>query len=167
VTREIDFGRGPEHAVGMPAGDLVTAYRSTEIPTITVYAAIPRPAAYALRALRGLGPVLDRPSVRRALGRFARTVVPGPSPEKRARGESLVGGRPRAETGASSRGCDPERLRSDRDDNTGPRRSRIRWRCPGGLSDVRNGLWTRFRARSGGSRARGRPSSGERRFGGP
>jgi short subunit dehydrogenase-like uncharacterized protein len=25
VTREIDFGRGPDHAVGMPAGDLVTA----------------------------------------------------------------------------------------------------------------------------------------------
>src|SRR5918911_4546585 len=40
-TREIDFGTGPLTATTIPWGDVATAYYSTGIPNIEVYAAIP------------------------------------------------------------------------------------------------------------------------------
>src|SRR4051812_14952024 len=39
-TREIDFGRGPRSATTIPWGDVATAFYSTGIPNIVVYAAI-------------------------------------------------------------------------------------------------------------------------------
>ncbi|MDH3729213.1 MAG: saccharopine dehydrogenase NADP-binding domain-containing protein, partial [Myxococcales bacterium] len=48
-TREIDFGDGkPAHCMTIPLGDVVTAYKSTGIPNILVYTAVPERAARLL-----------------------------------------------------------------------------------------------------------------------
>src|SRR6056297_377347 len=49
-TRAIDFGDGPEHAVTIPWGDVVTAAHSTGIESVEVYAAAPPWASRALSA---------------------------------------------------------------------------------------------------------------------
>lgn len=86
----IDFGQGPVEAVRFTWGDVFTAYHSTGIPDIEVYAALP-PAlrrqmalSKALRPLLGLAPV-------RAL--LQRGVQPGPSAQARAKTVTHVWGR--------------------------------------------------------------------------
>ena len=48
-AREVDFGNGPAHVVAIPWGDLATAYRSTGIPNIETYIALPPAAQTVLR----------------------------------------------------------------------------------------------------------------------
>jgi short subunit dehydrogenase-like uncharacterized protein len=91
-TRTIDFGHGPRSAMTIPWGDVVTAYYSTGIPDIEVYAAArPRPLlairlARPLVGLSALGPIQG------FLKRRIRAGAPGPSAEARARGRSLLWG---------------------------------------------------------------------------
>jgi short subunit dehydrogenase-like uncharacterized protein len=49
--RRIDFAGGSARAIAVPWGDLATAWFSTGIPNIETYAAVPRAAAIASRAL--------------------------------------------------------------------------------------------------------------------
>lgn len=73
-------------AISVPWGDLETAYKSTGIPNITTYCALPSPLA---RALRFLGPSLttamksDR--LRDLAQRFAERHVHGPDEDRRLR----------------------------------------------------------------------------------
>jgi short subunit dehydrogenase-like uncharacterized protein len=77
-SRAIDFGKGETSAVTVPWGDVATAYFSTGIPNIAVYA----PASPAARALmRGLNlvrPVLGSSLVQGLLRRWA-SRAKGPS----------------------------------------------------------------------------------------
>jgi short subunit dehydrogenase-like uncharacterized protein len=91
-TRTIDFGAGPRKAVTIPWGDVSTAWRTTGIPDVEVYAAAPLVLRAFLRAGRLLGPVLGSAAVRRFLTTRARAGVPGPSSEERRRGRSFVWG---------------------------------------------------------------------------
>lgn len=67
ISTTLDFGDGPENAVLLPMGDLVTAWRSTAVPNIEVYFENGR----ALPAPRGnLADLPEGPTERqRALGR--------------------------------------------------------------------------------------------------
>jgi short subunit dehydrogenase-like uncharacterized protein len=56
--RRIDFAGGSAMAIAIPWGDLATAGFSTDIPNIETYAAVPRAAAYASRALNWVRPLL-------------------------------------------------------------------------------------------------------------
>jgi short subunit dehydrogenase-like uncharacterized protein len=91
-TRVIDFGRGPVRAVTIPWGDVSTAYYSTGIPDIEVYAAAPFGRRLFLRASRYLGWLLASRPVQRFLKRRLRAGPAGPTDEERARGESLLWG---------------------------------------------------------------------------
>jgi short subunit dehydrogenase-like uncharacterized protein len=87
-TRLVDFGRGPTKTVTIPWGDVVTAFYSTGIPDIEVYAAV-RKESWAIRLL---GPLLATPPAQAFLKRRIRARPPGPTDEERARGKGLLWG---------------------------------------------------------------------------
>lgn len=102
-TRRIDFGEGGERtAVTIAWGDVSTAYYTTGIPNIEVYAAVPPAAAAALRL--GLGGLMGRllavPSVRNAVARRAGAAARGPDAEARAGQPSFVWGEAEDASGA-------------------------------------------------------------------
>lgn len=101
-TRAIDFGRGPRLAVTIPWGDVSTAFHSTGIPNIEVYAAAPPRTVWTLRASRLLAPVLALPSVRRALVARVRRGPAGPSAERRERSTSVLWGEVRDAEGRTA-----------------------------------------------------------------
>src|SRR5207237_7801183 len=86
-TRAIDLGHGPRSAMTIPWGDLATAYRTTGIPNIEVYMAVPRGAATALRLTRSFVPLLGAPPVQALLKAVLRARAPGPNAAERAAGE--------------------------------------------------------------------------------
>ncbi|HEX2078256.1 MAG TPA: saccharopine dehydrogenase NADP-binding domain-containing protein [Longimicrobium sp.] len=92
-SMEVDFGRGPVTVTTIPWGDVSTAYHSTGIPDVAVYTRIPARQVRLMRATRRLGWLLDSAPVQRMMKRAIRKGPPGPTPEQRARGVSLLWGR--------------------------------------------------------------------------
>jgi short subunit dehydrogenase-like uncharacterized protein len=98
-TRAIDFGSGPVRAITIPWGDVSTAYHTTGIPNIEVYAALPTAVRIGLRLARAAGPLLASGPVQRLLkGRVARG-APGPSAAARAAAETRLWGEARDDAG--------------------------------------------------------------------
>jgi short subunit dehydrogenase-like uncharacterized protein len=91
-TRVIDFGRGPVKAVTIPWGDVSTAFYSTGIPNIEVYAAVPASARRMMVASRYTGWLLGSPAIQNFLKRRIDAQPPGPNEAERARGRSFVWG---------------------------------------------------------------------------
>lgn len=91
-TREVDFGDGPQSAMSLPWGDVVTAWYTTGIPDIEVYMAVPEPVIRRMRRMRPLMPLLGLAPLRRLAASRARRRPPGPSPKKLAHGETRVWG---------------------------------------------------------------------------
>jgi short subunit dehydrogenase-like uncharacterized protein len=81
-TRDVDFGRGTKKATTVPWGDVATAYYTTGIPNIEVYAALPRVARTLLKAERRIGGVLDGDRVQSALKWVVDRTVEGPDDEE-------------------------------------------------------------------------------------
>ncbi|WP_247003189.1 saccharopine dehydrogenase family protein [Halosolutus gelatinilyticus] len=95
-TRRIDFGRGTRPGVTMPMGDVSTAYYTTDVPNVEVYALMPQPARLALKAHRLGAPLLAPAPVRTALKTLA-GIRDGPSERARRRGSAFVWGEARAD----------------------------------------------------------------------
>jgi len=91
-TRTIDFGRGPRTVVSIPWGDVATAYYSTGISDIEVYTTATWPLRVAMKASRLLRPLLASAAVQSFLTRRVRAGAPGPTPEQRARGRTVLWG---------------------------------------------------------------------------
>jgi short subunit dehydrogenase-like uncharacterized protein len=91
-TRRVDFGRGPVEVTTIPWGDVSTAYHSTGIPDVEVYTRVPAAARRLMVASRRLGWLLGSGPVQRFLKRRIDAAAPGPTPEQRARGRSLLWG---------------------------------------------------------------------------
>lgn len=100
-TRVIDFGGVRRTAVTIPWGDVSTAYHSTGIPNIEVYAVVPRRQLRMLRLTRYLGWLLATWPVRRCLT----SLIPagGPSDDARAQGRSLLWGEASDDAGRTVR----------------------------------------------------------------
>ncbi len=81
--RDIDYGDRVRRSVTIPWGDVSTAFHSTGIPNIEVYAAVPRAAIRAMIAARYLAPLLATAPVQRWLKRRVRAGAPGPSDTQR------------------------------------------------------------------------------------
>ena len=92
-SMEVDFGRGPVTVTTIPWGDVSTAFHSTGIPDIEVYTRVPRRQVRFLRATRRLGWLLGSAPVQGMMKRAIRKGPPGPTPEQRAKGASLLWGR--------------------------------------------------------------------------
>jgi short subunit dehydrogenase-like uncharacterized protein len=92
-TMEVPFSDGPRLAMTIPWGDLSTAFRSTGIPDIEVYMAVPPSAVSSARRLRGFAPVLGLPFVQSFLKKRVEKSVKGPTEEERKRERSFLWGR--------------------------------------------------------------------------
>jgi len=88
--RTVDFGDGPRHAARIPWGDISTAYYTTGIENIEVYA--PMPATVARLLELGAGSLLGIGPVQRALQSLARRLLDGPSAHERETGRALIWG---------------------------------------------------------------------------
>lgn len=91
-TRVVDFGRGPEKVTTIPWGDVATAFYSTGIPNIEVYAALPAVARFAMVASRPFRSLLGSNAVQRFLKARIKAQPLGPSDQERASGKSFVWG---------------------------------------------------------------------------
>ncbi|QLK25012.1 saccharopine dehydrogenase NADP-binding domain-containing protein [Natrinema zhouii] len=91
-TREIDFGDGPEHAVTIPWGDVVTAAHTTGIGSIEVYTAAPSWATRGLSAIDSMGWLLERRPVEGLLKRLIDARLDGPDERQLATGSAVVWG---------------------------------------------------------------------------
>lgn len=87
LTRAIPFGDRERHGVCIPWGDVSTAYRTTGIPNIRVFAAVPRRLARWIGLLRL---VLAPAAVRRAADWIVERTVEGPDEEELRRGRNRV-----------------------------------------------------------------------------
>jgi short subunit dehydrogenase-like uncharacterized protein len=87
-TREVDFGRGPRRVMTIPWGDVSTAYHSTGIGNIEVYAGASGTQLAVARASRFLGPLLASGPVQAGLKRWIRSRGAGPTAEERAQGRT-------------------------------------------------------------------------------
>ncbi len=108
--KRIRFSDRERLALPIPWGDLETAYRTTGIPDITTYMAVPDGLARALW-IAWPATAVWQPVLRRVLGsslvqsRGRRAIEargPGPTAEERARSKSLVWARAASRTGASA-----------------------------------------------------------------
>ncbi len=99
LTRAIPFRDRPEMAAAIPWGDVSTAYYSTGIPNIEVYAGIPEKQIKWMRRLGMLGPVLGLGFVQDFLKRRVEMSVAGPCDEERAADEVILWGEARDGSG--------------------------------------------------------------------
>jgi short subunit dehydrogenase-like uncharacterized protein len=99
-TRAIDFGRGPIEAVALPWGDVATAFYSTGIPNIEVYAVFSTPVRRLMVASRYLGGLLGSAPAQRLLRAIVRRLPAGPTAVQRERGLSLLWGEVEDASGA-------------------------------------------------------------------
>ena len=96
--RNIDFAGGSATAIAIPWGDLATAWFSTGIRNIETYAAVPRAAVIASRALNWVRPLLASAPGQTLLYRLANRAS-GPSEEQLATGRSRLWGEVRNAAG--------------------------------------------------------------------
>jgi len=86
LTRDIDYGSGPLPSMGIPWGDLVTAYRSTGIENIEVLTTVPSRVAPLI--VGRLGPHLGSSLAQGLLHKVLARLPEGPTPSQRASGSS-------------------------------------------------------------------------------
>lgn len=98
-ARKVDFGRGPWQVVTIPWGDVSTAFHTTGIPDIRIYAAVKPSAVKWLKASRRLGWLLRRQSVKHLLRARIEGGRPGPDPRQRERSNSYIWGAVRSSDG--------------------------------------------------------------------
>lgn len=93
-ARKIDFGDGkPRTAITIPWGDIATAYYTTGIPNIEVYAAVAPALRYLALAARAAAPLLATGFVKSLLKKRIDARPAGPSEHELAHGVSYVWGR--------------------------------------------------------------------------
>lgn len=98
-TRMIDFGTGPTTAVTIPWGDVATAYHSTGIGNIEVYAALPPTMITQMRLARYLGWLLQTSPFQNYLKRKIQQGPAGPSARSLTEDHSLLHGEARDPSG--------------------------------------------------------------------
>lgn len=102
-TRRIPFADRQRLCVTIPWGDIATAWRSTAIPDITVFAATSARGVRLLRLTRLVGPLLATRPMQRLLKRSVRRRPAGPSAERRATASSQFWGEVTDGAGRSAR----------------------------------------------------------------
>jgi short subunit dehydrogenase-like uncharacterized protein len=91
-TRSVDYGAGERTAVTIPWGDVSTAYRSTGVPNIEFYMALPPKVVRGLRLTRYIGPLLGAEPVQSGLRSLVKMTIEGPDEKERENTESRLWG---------------------------------------------------------------------------
>lgn len=97
--RTVDFDDKSRLTVTIPWGDVSTAYHSTGIPNIQVFAAVPASSVRALKLSRYIAPLLRTNWMRARLVAAIRQRPPGPSAERRAGSHAHLFGEVRDDAG--------------------------------------------------------------------
>jgi short subunit dehydrogenase-like uncharacterized protein len=92
LTRKVRFGEKWRDVVSIPWGDISTAYTSTGIGNIVVYAAVPPKNIKRMNWLNRLGPIVKNKWVKSYLKSKVEEKKPGPTEKERLEGESLIWG---------------------------------------------------------------------------
>lgn len=92
-TMEVPLGAQPRLAMTIPWGDLATAFRSTGIPNIEVYMAVPPSAVANARRMRRFVKLLGLGPVQAFLKSRVERNIKGPTAEERDRERSYLWGR--------------------------------------------------------------------------
>lgn len=100
LAREVDFGQGPVFTMGIPWGDISTAWHTTGIPNITVYTVVPKKLRAAAWASSFIRPVFGLAWVQKFLRSRVERRPAGPSEADRSRGYNLLWGRVEGPDGA-------------------------------------------------------------------
>lgn len=98
-TRRIDFGAGEKLAVGIPWGDVSTAYYSTGIPNIEVYTASSQKSVDSMRRANALRPLLRQRWIRELVKFNAQRRVTPPDKTQRDNNPTYVWGEARNAAG--------------------------------------------------------------------
>ena len=99
-TRMIDFGDGqPAHSMTVPWGDVITAYKSTGIPNIMVYTAVPKRPTQILRLARPFLRLLELRSVQNMINKRIDAAPAGPDDQTRATAHNDLWGEAKAANG--------------------------------------------------------------------
>ena len=98
-TRRIDFGAGEKLAVGIPWGDVSTAFYSTGIPNIEVFTASSQQAVKRMARANMMRPLLRRRLVVRLLQSVIERRVQPPTQTQRANNPAFVWGEARNAAG--------------------------------------------------------------------
>ena len=93
--RAINYGRGHRFSMGIPWGDVSTAYYTTGIENISAWIPTPRTAAAGARLLSGLRPVLSSSPVQKILSNWVDRRASGPDKELRANSPAYIWGEAR------------------------------------------------------------------------
>ena len=102
-TRQVPFPTRTLPAVAVPLGDLSSAFRSTGIPSITAYLAMPPSALLGLRGLSSLRGLFASPRVVRRLQHWVPRAVTGPDVRQRSRSHTELWGEARNPAGQRTR----------------------------------------------------------------
>lgn len=103
-TRIVDYGIAKRTAITIPWGDVATAFYSTGIGNIEVYAAAPPKLQKALRASRYLKWLLTMPFMKALQKNRIRSGPAGPDERELREGKSIVWGRVEDDAGNSAEG---------------------------------------------------------------
>jgi short subunit dehydrogenase-like uncharacterized protein len=102
-TMQVDFGDRVRHCVSIPWGDVSTAWHSTGIPDVIVFAAASPAAVRSLRFSRYLAPLLGTKPVQWLMRRAIDRRPAGPTAAQRQRAVSRLWGEVSDASGASAR----------------------------------------------------------------
>lgn len=97
--RTIDFGRGKRAAMGIPWGDVATAYYSTGIPNITTWIPFPKPLAAGTGLMNALRPLLASSRVQDTLSNWVEKRVSGPDETLRSNSPAYIWGEAKNDAG--------------------------------------------------------------------
>ncbi|WP_422122446.1 saccharopine dehydrogenase family protein [Planococcus sp. X10-3] len=97
--RKIDFGRGTKSAMGIPWGDVSTAYHTTGIPNITTWIPMKKSRILGARLFSPAGSVLSRPVIQKRLKNMVVRRVIGPDEKLRSDTPAFIWGEARNAAG--------------------------------------------------------------------
>ena len=90
--RNIDFGRGSRSAMGIPWGDVSTAFYTTGIPNISAWIPMPKPRIYGARLMGAARPLLATGWMKKKLEKQVEKRIKGPDSEARSNSPAYIWG---------------------------------------------------------------------------
>ncbi|TWT24851.1 trans-acting enoyl reductase family protein [Planomicrobium sp. CPCC 101110] len=97
--RTIDFGRGARSAMGIPWGDVSTAFHTTGIPNISTWIPMAKHRITGARLLAGFGPALASSFMQKKLAAWVDRHISGPDETLRSSAPAYVWGEARNAAG--------------------------------------------------------------------
>ena len=101
-TMSVSLAAGPQQAMTVPWGDVASAWYTTGIPNIEVYATMPAVSVNLLRKVRWAAPLLGSWPIRTLLRRMIERRIQGPTDQQRRNSRAVFWGRVSDEKGNSA-----------------------------------------------------------------